>query len=195
MKQHQSFLMVAMKTLNDKFFKIESTRSLQSLQNFSRIFFIFSVGFIAAFIYKLLLIKSGTVKSFKLPILELDILPLYTQNFTGFIFLSVYEILKFITLAFVFFYFMKFIKTIDINEPFKNLKSKNHLSKVSNLCYAFFIIDAIGTLHAAQYTVFLSNIPFALFHFQYLFIAYFVHVFAIIYKRGVDLNNEIDLVI
>jgi hypothetical protein len=34
-----------------------------------------------------------------------------------------------------------------------------------------------------------------LFHFEYLFIAYFLNVFAQIFKRGVDLNNEIDLVI
>ena len=83
---------------------------------------------------------------------------------------------------------------MDISEPFKNIKSKDYLAAVAVLSILFFSVDAISMMHLAYFQDLLST-KVRIFHFEYLFLAYFINVFAVIFKRGVDLNNEIDLVI
>ncbi len=60
----------------------------------------------------------------------------------------------------------------------------------------FFVIDAISLLHLAYFQ---NSLPlessFEVFRFDYIFLDYFIYVFAAIFKRGVDLNNELDSVI
>lgn len=91
---------------------------------------------------------------------------------------------------------MKFTGSIDLSDPFQNLQSKTFLNKVVACSIGFFIVDAIGTLHL-NYALeeIQPDLKIRLFHFEYLFIVYFLNVFAVIFNRGVDLKNEIDLVI
>jgi len=70
------------------------------------------------------------------------------------------------------------------------------LKMTFSLDILFFVIDAISLLHLAYFQ---NSLPlessFEVFRFEYLFLAYFLYVFAAIFKRGVDLNNELDSVI
>jgi hypothetical protein len=88
------------------------------------------------------------------------------------------------------------LNAVDIKEPFKNVKSKDYLFSVAILSSVFFTVDAISMMHLAYFQ---DSLPIEgslrIFHFEYLFLAYFINVFAVIFKRGVDLKNEIDLVI
>jgi len=68
--------------------------------------------------------------------------------------------------------------------------------KLFAIALVFFIVDTISILYLHFFEEALGlNRSLRLFHFEYLFIVYFLFVFANIFKRGVDLNNEIDLVI
>ena len=177
---------------SNKIFNVKPTHSIDTLRNYSSLFFIAALFFLGAFIFKFCIFNPNIDQHFNLPISRVDILPLYTNNYTGFLSLGIYEALRFACIAVLFFYFVKFIKSLDIAEPFKNLNSKKHLSKVLLCSMVFFVIDAIGTMHL---NYLMEHLHIRLFHFEYLFMVYFLNVFAVIFNRGIDLNNEIDLVI
>lgn len=142
--------------------------------------------------FKLSTINPQVSHHFILPISQVDILSLYSTNYTGFLIIGIYEVLRFAAIAILFFYLAKFIKSLDINDPFRNIHSKKHLNIVLICSIVFFVIDAIGTIHL-NYLI--ENLNLRLFHFEYLFLVYFLNVFAVIFNRGVALKNEIDLVI
>jgi hypothetical protein len=152
--------------------------------------------FIGVYIFKFIKIDLGSTKHFKLRLSDINILPLYKSNYTTFVFLVGYEVIKIAVIATLFFYFIKFLNAVDIKEPFKNVKSKDYLFSVAILSSVFFTVDAISMMHLAYFQ---DSLPIEgslrIFHFEYLFLAYFINVFAVIFKRGVDLKNEIDLVI
>ena len=175
-----------------KIFNITPAQSIGSLKNYATIFFIAALLFLGAFIYKFCMLNPDVNQHFNLPISQIDLLPLYSSNYAGFLSIGIYEALRITCLAGLFFYFAKFIKSLDIAEPFKNLNSKKHLSKVLLCSMVFFVIDAIGTMHL---NYLMEHLHIRLFHFEYLFMVYFLNVFAVIFNRGIDLNNEIDLVI
>lgn len=176
--------------------KLNPVQSMASLKNFSGIFFIAALFFLAAFIYKLFAIDPVIKHHFNLPISEIDILPLFTTNYFSFISIGIFEIFRLVCIALLFFFLMKFTGSIDLSDPFQNLQSKTFLNKVVACSIGFFIVDAIGTLHLNYVLEEIQpDLKIRLFHFEYLFIVYFLNVFAVIFNRGVDLKNEIDLVI
>lgn len=196
MKNKNSFISTRIEKFKDSYVNINPVKFIQTLNAFSKVFFIFSLMFLGAFIFKLFKIEDDSVKHFKLILSDIDILPLYKSSFVTFVFISLYEIIKISLIAITFLYFIKFLNSMDINEPFKNIKSKNNLSAVAVLSIVFFSVDAISMMHLAYFQDLLrSEGSLRIFHFEYLFLAYFINVFAVIFKRGVDLNNEIDLVI
>lgn len=194
MKNKNSFISSRIEKFKDSYVNIDPVKFIQTLNAFSKVFFIFSLMFLGAFIFKLFKIEDDTVKHFKLILSDIDILPLYKSSFVTFVFISLYEVIKISLVAVTFFYFIKFLNSMDIKEPFKNIKSKNNLSAVAVLSIVFFSVDAISMMHLAYFQDLLVG-KVRIFHFEYLFLAYFINVFAVIFKRGVDLNNEIDLVI
>ncbi len=181
---------------NKWLFNLEPNRTIQSLNAISKVIFVFTLMFLAAYLFKLFNVNNETTKHFRLILTDTDILPLFKTDTINFSFIATYEVVKLIIIALTFFYFIKFLNSIDFMDPFANINSKGYISKVAAMSILFFMADFIATLH-------LSNLKDALpdmgvihiFHFEYLFLAYFINVFAIIFKRGVDLKNEIDLVI
>lgn len=194
MKNKNSFISTRIEKFKDSYVNIDSVKFIQTLNAFSKVFFIFSLMFLGAFIFKLFKIEDDSVKHFKLILSDIDILTLYKSSFVTFVFISLYEVIKISLVAVTFFYFIKFLNSMDIKEPFKNIESKNNLSVVAVLSIVFFSVDAISMMHLAYFQDLLVG-KVRIFHFEYLFLAYFINVFAVIFKRGVDLNNEIDLVI
>ena len=177
-----------------KLFNPNNARSIDSLRNLSFIIGIFAFMFIPACIYKWY--NASELQFFKLVFSDTNILPLYKTAPIGFFCISVYEILKLAIAGYLMIRLAKFFGSLDKFNPFKNLDSKAHLLSVALLSIAFFLVDAISSMHLYYLQDMLNKASaMRLFHFEYLFIAYFLNVFAQIFKRGVDLNNEIDLVI
>jgi hypothetical protein len=180
-----------------KLFDFSPEKIIISLKNLSTIFFLFSFAFLGAFIFKWFSYDSKTSEIFKLVISSINIHPIYKTSQSSFVFISIYEIVQMLLVVLTFFYFIKFLKSLNMNEPFKNTKSGEYINLVGIFSVLFFIVNTITTIHLSYFINLLPGYrtPFALFHFEYLFLAYFINVFAVIFKRGVDLNNEIDLVI
>lgn len=177
-------------------FNVEHKRAIGSLTAISRVVFVFALLFLGAYFYKLFNLDPATTNHFKLVISDLNILPLYTANRTVFVWMVIYEVLRLLTISVFFFYLSKFLTSLDIADPFKNIRSKEYIVLLAFLSMLFFVVDALGTVHLYYYEDLLApHNSIRLFHFEYLFLAYFINMFAFIFKRGVDLNNEIDLVI
>lgn len=195
MKKQNNFISTQIEKIKSSYVNIDPVKFIQTLKAFSKVFFIFSLMFIGAYIFKFFKIEE-TTKHFKLILSDINILPLYKSNYFTFIFLMIYEIVKISIIATLFFYFIKFLNSVDIKEPFKNVKSKDYLFSVAILGSVFFAVDAISMMHLAYFQDSLQiEGSLRIFHFEYLFLAYFLNVFAVIFKRGVDLNNELDSVI
>jgi hypothetical protein len=177
-----------------RLFNLNNSRSIDSLRNLSYIIGLFAFLFIPAYIYKW--VNIDQVQFFKLVFTDTNIQPLYQSSPLSFTCISIYEILKLAIAGYLMIRLAKFFASLDKENPFQNIASKQHLLSVAMLSILFFVVDAIASIHL-YYVQDLFNKASAmrLFHFEYLFIAYFLNVFAQIFKRGVDLNNEIDLVI
>ena len=146
-------------------------------------------------IVKAFQINDGTLH-FRLVISNIDILPLFKNHFVTFVCLVAYEVVKLLVAAILFYYFIQFLNSLDKHDPFKHAKSRSYIMIVATCSIIFFSVDAIGMMHLAyvQNELLLKE-SLRIFHFEYLFIAYFLNVFAFVFKRGVDLNDEIELVI
>ena len=179
-------------------FNLDYNRVIDSLRAISRVTFAFFIIIIATLFVQLLRIDSGNVQHFKLllPNAGVDILPLYKTHFTGFVFLVLYELAKVAILSFMFLCFFRFLNTLDWENPFKNPISKTHILRVAYMSTLFFAVDTIGSIHLRYFeeALGLAN-QLRLFHVEFLLLMYFINVFAFIFKKGVDLNNEIELVI
>jgi hypothetical protein len=177
-------------------FRIDQGRGIDSLKALTRVIFIFTLLFPAAYCVKMIGLGPDSIKPFKLVISNINILPLYKADFTNFIIVSVFEILRLSILALIFFYLMKFLNSLDKVDPFRNIRSKDYIGIVAGLGVLFFGVDCIGSMHLSYFQEeLMMKDPIRIFHFEYLFITYFLNVFAFIFKKGVDLNNEIELVI
>jgi len=178
------------------FFNMDSHKTINSLKTFSKIFLIFSLAFIAGYIYKISNIDLEKTTSFRLILSDTDILPLYKNDMKNFIFISIYEMLRMILLTSILWYFYKFLASVNIADPFENIISKIHINRVANLSTVFFFIDFVGSMHLKYISNELGiDVYITTFNFEYLFIVYFISVFSVIFSRGIDLKNEIDLVI
>jgi hypothetical protein len=182
----------------NRLMNMDQTKAKESLIAISKVVFAFSLLFIGAFVFKLFNLSSESTKHFKLVISNsgLDILPLYKSSIIHFICIITYEIIKLLVVAVAFLYFIKFLKSIDIADPFKNVASKEHIVFIASLSYIFFAIDALSAIHLNYiHDMIVGSDSLRLFNFEFLFMAYFINVFAFVFKKGVDLKNEIDLVI
>jgi len=107
-----------------------------------------------------------------------------------------FEAIRFAVFALLIFYFSKFLGSLNNVDPFKNLVSKEYIIRVSFLSAIFFTVDFLGSLHLSNYQDLLAQgTRVTLFHVEFLVLAYFINVFALIFKKGADLKEEIDLVI
>lgn len=173
------------------------TKRIQSLQTFSMLIALFSACMIPAILVKMFLAYQGSANHIKLIISNhgIDLLPLYTKNLFAFVCLNTYEMIKFGIISYTFYNLYLFLKSLDMANPFKFIKSKQYISAVSFCSGLFFVVDAIGAFHLNYYQSLLGIEHVRIFHFEFLFIAYFLRTFAYIFNRGVDLNNELEQVI
>lgn len=178
------------------FFNLNGAKSVKSLKNFSYIIAFFALMFIVAYVYKWTQISNGNMSSFKLIFNDINILPLNNQYKFVFGVVSTLEIIKLLLGSLLFFQLGKFFHSLDLENPFKNIVSKHYIIRTLAISILFFVIDAVAILYLNMFEDALGlTSSLRLFHFEYLFIVYFLYVFTIIFKRGVDLHNEIDLVI
>lgn len=181
-------------TLN---FRMDLKKNIASLKAISTVVFLFSPLFIAGFIYKLTALNSSMIKHFKLPISRIDALPIFKTSPLNFGFMVGYEILELIIIGFVFWYLLSFLRSIEPENPFKNIRSAKLIRIVARLSLVFFIVNTAANMHFSFYLT-LDSVNASIisnFHFEYLLITYFLYVFAILFKRGVDMHSEMDLVI
>lgn len=182
---------------NNKIVNTNIERLLTSLSMVSIIGVIFTVAYLGVFLYKLVMVSMNGGTTFNLPITGENLMKVYTAADMSFYMIAGYEAIKLALIGGMAFYFWKFAISIDNSNPFSNPLSRNHISAVATLSLLFFPLDVISTLHLSYGGS--LNVPdtstLGFFHWEYLFGAYFVNVFAIIFRRGSDLNNEMDLVI
>ncbi|MBX7206163.1 MAG: DUF2975 domain-containing protein [Bacteroidia bacterium] len=193
-KSMQSSLAEKLNKMNGMF-NLKHEKSIDSLIAISRVVFAFTLLFVGAFLYKLFTINPDT-NHFRQVLSGVNILPLYKEHFTAFLCMCVYDVLRLLLIGAVMFFFTAFLKSLDRTDPFKNLKSKEHITLVAFFALLFFVADGVGSIHLSYFEELLTpGANIRIFHFEYLMLAYFLNVFAFIFKKGVDLNNEIDLVI
>lgn len=181
---------------NNKIVNTNIERLLTSLSMLSIIRVIFTVAFLVVFLYKLILLPIQGATAFRLPITGKDLMQAYSAADMSFYIIAGYEAIKLILIGGMAFYFWKFSNSINNSNPFSNPLSRNHISAVATLALMFFPLDVISTLHLSYGGLNEPNSSkLGFFHWEYLFGAYFINVFAIIFRRGSDLNNEMDLVI
>lgn len=126
----------------------------------------------------------------------IDVLSAYKTNLTLFSAIISLEFIHLSIGALLAFYFLQFLKSIDLNEPFKNLSSKIYISTVAKLGVLLFLVDFINRLLLQQMESVASNLQkVSLINIEYLILVDLLFVFAIIFSRGIDLKNEIDLVV
>lgn len=126
----------------------------------------------------------------------IDVLSAYKTNLTLFSAIISLEFIHLSIGALLAYYFLQFLKSIDLNEPFKNLSSKIYISTVSKLGVLLFLVDFINRLLMQQMESVASNLQkVSLINIEYLILVDLLFVFAIIFSRGIDLKNEIDLVV
>lgn len=196
-QQKTNFIQAGLRKITEGsgFINRKPEQAIKSLKSISQVIYIFGIFFLLAFAYKLIIVSTG-INHFKTLLTSIDILPLYAMNGVHFFCLAGYDILKLVIIILTFFYFTKFLGSIEISDLFGNLKSRNLILYVAALSIAFFMVDVISILHLSYVEDILKlKNHIRLFNFEYLMLAYFINVFAFIFKRGVDLKNEIDLVI
>lgn len=126
----------------------------------------------------------------------IDVLSAYKTNLTLFSAIISLEFIHLSIGALLAYYFLQFLKSIDLNEPFKNLSSKIYISTVAKLGVLLFLVDFINRLLLQQMESVASNLQkVSLINIEYLILVDLLFVFAIIFSRGIDLKNEIDLVV
>jgi hypothetical protein len=126
----------------------------------------------------------------------IDVLSAYKTNLTLFSAIISLEFIHLSIGALLAYYFLQFLKSIDLNEPFKNLSSKIYISTVAKLGVLLFLVDFINRLLMQQMESVASNLQkVSLINIEYLILVDLLFVFAIIFSRGIDLKNEIDLVV
>lgn len=180
---------------NNRFLNTPLKNMLNSLSYVAVVTFFFSVLFALAFIYELIKIHFEIPGNFRLVTGNADILSLWGKSPGQFYFISGIELLMIITICAFFYFFWQFTKNIDQTKPFQNPKAAGFLGAVATLAIVFFLLDT-----AERVVINFAGIKGAAgtvgyFHFQYLFLAYFINVFAIVYRNGLELKEEMDLVV
>lgn len=182
---------------NNKFINIGLDRLLMSLRRISGLGMIFSGLFLGIFIYRLFAIQLTGEHHFKLPVSGWDLSPILSKSHFAFYCISSYEVIKIGLIFGMAYYFWKFASSVDYKNPFSNYLSRNFIGAAATLSLLYFPIDVISSLHYHYFGK--MNEPntsiIGYFHWDYLFVAYFINVFAIIFRRGGDLKDELDLVI
>lgn len=180
----------------NRFFNTEPSKIIDSIKAMSMVFSIFSLLFALGFFYKITQLPAGTASKFRLPVTGIDILPLYHSQAVSFWLVALYETLALLVMALAFFYFMKFMAQLDKTNPFKNPAAARQLQRVSFLGIVFFALHVVTTIHLQYFQELLGmSGSISDFKFEYLFLVYFIAIFSFIFKRGVALNSEMDLVI
>ncbi len=197
--QQHNFMYNMMNALQGKYMNDASMipKRIQSLQTFSMLIALFSACMIPAILVKIVLANQGSANHIRLIISNhgIDLLPLYSKNLFGFICLCTYEMIKFGLISYTFYNLYLFLKSLNMTNPFKYIVSKNYISVVALFSGIFFVVDAIGAFHLNYYQSALGIAHVRIFHFEFLFIAYFLRIFAFIFNRGVDFNNELEQVL
>lgn len=179
-----------------RFFKADPARILQSLKAITGVVLIFSAFFAIALLFKALALKFG---KFTLPTdSSIDIFQIWQADKLSFWCLVGYEFLKLTLIGTFFYLFRKFLNSIDPAKPFGSQIAASYISATAAIGMLYFAIDFAGRLHlnfllegSKSASI---DLP-SLLNWQLLFITYFVYVFAFLYRSGVEMNEELELVI
>jgi hypothetical protein len=175
----------------ENMFKPERIKSVQAIFGIVCAFLIGVAGVTITNLFQI-----GTLTKFPLFSNGIDVLSAYQTNLTLFSGIISIEVLHLATGALMAYYFLQFLKSINLNEPFKNLSSKIYMSKVAKLGVLLFIVDFINRLLLQRMESVVSNSQYvSLVNVEYFILVDIIFVFALIFIRGIDLKNEIDLVV
>lgn len=175
----------------ENMFKPNRIKSVSAIFGILTIFLFFTAG---ATIFKLSKIESSRV--YTLFSNGIDVSSAYQTNLTLFSAIISIEFLHLVTGGFMAFYFLQFLKSIDLNDPFKNLKSKTYISLVAKLGVLLFTIDFINRLLLQRMETVVNQVEnVILLNVEYFILVDLLFVFAIVFIRGIDLKNEMDLVV
>ncbi|MHB1277903.1 MAG: hypothetical protein ACYC1Q_05855 [Bacteroidia bacterium] len=188
-------------------FQISFSQMLKNASSISRVITGFSLLYALGLLY-ILLVDITERNTFFLSISGIDIMPLYSTAQFIFYALAGIEFVYALIIVTAFWSLDKFIKSIDPKKPFANQKSKNHISRVAWMSQGFFIANLLFRIIKSQapsefwllsirdqstFAIF-QNTNF-LFPFNYLILAFFVSIFARIFKQGISINSELEQVI
>ena len=187
-----------MKNKIGTWFQLENMFKPERINSAAAVFgilLVFLIGVATMTIAKLFHLQTATVH----PLFtnKIDILPAYKTNFTLFSAIVSIEFLHLITGALMAYFFLQFLRSIDLKDPFKNVKSKFHISIVAKLSVLLLFLDFANRnlIQTMSYENGNSSQIISLFNIEYFILLDLLFVFAIIFRYGIDLKNEMDLVV
>lgn len=179
-----------------RLFSVNPEQSIKSLTALSRVVMIAAIVFTVTFLYFVIRAITGGVQHFKLPLSGFEIMPLYNSKELSFYLICIYEILKLSTIAVAFYFFFKFSRSIDYSNPFHKIESKAYINSFATMSIIFFCLDVVSSIHLNYFSDLLGyGDSIRYFHWEYLLLTYFINVFAYFFRLGVNMKNELDLVI
>lgn len=194
MKPTPTNILHKMETFFQRALGINPERMVKSISTLSQIVAVFAVLYLGAFYYKIFTTDNlgsnlKLTNGFKLGWL-------YQLGALQFSVAVIFESLRLLLIATAFVYLYRFIKSLDIEDPFANIDSKKYINRVALLSAIFFLADTAGAIQI-KFLAEANALPekVSIFHFEYLFLMYFIHIFAALFSKGVDLKNEINMVV
>jgi len=173
----------------ENMFKPERIKSVQAIFGIVCAFLIGVAGVTITNLFQI-----GTLTKFPLFSNGIDVLPACQSSKSLFYAIVSIEFIHIAFGALMAYFFYEFLKSIDLKDPFKNLKSKKYISIAAKLGMAVFLADFINRL-LLQYMVNETALKISILNVQYFILVDIIFVFALIFIRGIDLKNEIDLVV
>jgi hypothetical protein len=141
--------------------------------------------------------NPDVVQKLKLVTLPYDVLDFYKMESSSFWMAFTFQTLIVISIIAMLLYFNRFLASISLDKPFENPKSKREIIRVAKLAMLVTFLDLL--LRVVLCNAMLPDgsafFDIGLYNVEYYFISNVLLTFAVIYTRGVDLKNEIDLVV
>ncbi len=176
-------------------FQLENLFRTSNFKNF-RTYSVFIPFFLLLPLAYLLrdLFRMGQANTLVLRRLNIDILSLHETNSPLFSAVVILEVILLLTAVIMSIYFILFVRSIDIEDPFKNELSKTYITRVALIGIFILLFDLIIRL-ALQYMETGQKSAIGVLNFEYIIMVNFILFFATLFKKGVDLKNEINLVV
>lgn len=192
-------------------YQINFAYMLKNAAGISKFLSFYGIWALLSYVYFLFFARETISNNFFLNYVSAtDLLPIKEYSLVLFNSLIAIEFLQLILHSVGFWYLYRFIKSLDPVNPFNNPKSKANISKVAWIIQGFFLLKIIfplvfqqippeilsaTTRSAYSNELVMSRFPGHFVNFYYIIIMFFTAIFSQIFKRGINIHNELEEVI